>query len=160
MINRKTQIIQRVLLILIPLLLIVLFIIIRNTIILPKTEYFKIDKYYSGSLINKSSYNDYTFKYITTENLVSRLHNDYKNKLINDSKEAYKIINKKGENKLFVNYDEFEKYINKNKEKFIYSNIKKYSSEGNTIKIIDQYNYKYTFEYNNPVDYKVTIEID
>lgn len=159
MISKKTQLIQRILLVIVPLILIISFIIIRNNIILPKTRYDKVERYYSGSLKNKSSYNEYEFKYITIENLINRIFNDYKSKLISNPKEAYKLINRKVETTLFSNYNEFEKFIKKNREKIAYSNIKKYSSGGSTIKVLDQYNYKYTFEYINPVDYKVNIEL-
>lgn len=160
MISTKTQIVERISLILIPLLLIISFVIIRNHVVLPKTKYYKIENYYKGSLEHKSSYNDYIPKYITKENLVIRIFNDYKYKMINEPKKAYKLISKKSDNKSFSDYTEFEQIINKKDSGLIYSEIKKYNSELSKAIVIDQFNNKYIFEITNPIDYTVSIEVN
>ena len=159
MIDEDSNIIQKVILGALPIVLIIAFFIIRYKVILPQIKYNNIEKFYSGSLKDKSSDNDYEFQYVNVEDIIDRIFFDYKTKLIYYKKDAYKHINKKEVSSLFKNYDEFDEFVEKNKEKIFSSKIVKYSSNGSSFKVLDQNNYKYSFQYTNPADYTVNIEL-
>ena len=159
MINEENNVFKEVFLLLIPVLFVVAFFIIRYTVVLPNAKFNNFEKMYSGSLNSKSRYNNYEVHHIAVDELISRIFHDFKNKMLNDPREACNYINKKAKSILFEDCDGFEKFVEKNDKKLSASYIVRYSSNVSTFKVLDQNNYKYSFEYTNPVDYKVTIDL-
>ena len=151
--NEKVNVFQAIIFIIETIIIIAVFILIRKNFIYPSIKYNKISNYYAGNLENKDNLNNYDTSVVNEETLMNRLWNDFKNKLINDPKQAYKLVNKNSKS-VFTNYEIFEKSINK----ILGSKIIKYRSSGKTISIIDQNNYKYKFVYNSPISYSVSIE--
>lgn len=141
-------------------LIVLSFILIRRNIILPKTKYYKITNYYSGSLKDKSNYNKYQLNNISAESLMNRLFNDFKYKMRQDPKLAYTLVDKSTNNSLFSNYKEFSQYINSKNNSLLTSKIVSYNVKQKKYIIIDQFNYKYNFKCINPIDYTVSIELN
>lgn len=107
--------------------------------------------------------NEINYLYISTEDVIRKYFNDYKNILINNKEEAYNLLNKDYRQKRFKNYDNFLNYVDSNLSDSIYSlSIDKYSltniSAKKVYNVIDNNKNQFIFKENSIMNYEVYLD--
>lgn len=107
--------------------------------------------------------NEINYLYISTEDVIKKYYNDYKNILINNKEEAYNLLNKDYREKRFKNYDNFLNYVDSNLSDSIYSlSIDKYSvtniSAKKVYNVIDNNKNQFIFKENSIMNYEVYLD--
>lgn len=94
--------------------------------------------------------------------IVLQLFYEFKNKLFNNSKAAYDLLNEEYREKKFETYSEFEEYIEKNKKKLNELNIEQFEikeyEEYREYICIDQSGNYFIFDEKNPIEYTVLLD--
>ena len=133
-----------------------------GTVIVKK--YFNKDNdFYSANEIkDKYEYNEFKFYNVTTEVLIQRYFVDFKEKMLNDSLSAYKLLGNNTK-KAHKNYSDFQKFVEDNKDKIISSYIVKYTvkkgKSTNNYIVVDQFDNQYTFTSKAVLVYTVNLEL-
>lgn len=122
---------------------------------------FEVD---NGTTIKeKYNYNEFQLIDVSTEVLIRRYFIDFKQKMLNEPEEAYKLLDSKTKEK-YSDYFSFKTYIDNNIDYIEAITIKGYTTKklknSNVYKVIDQYDNRYTFTAKAVMVYKVTLEFD
>ena len=112
--------------------------------------------------IEKNSYNS-RIKVNTTEtSIVSEYFVEYKRKMVNDTKNAYELLNEEYKQKKYGSYENFENFVKNNKEKIMNASIEKYQiTENEGIKnyvCVDKEGKYYIFVEKNITHYEVILD--
>lgn len=127
-------------------------------------KYFNKDNdFYSANEIkDKYEYNEFKFYNVTTELLIQRYFVDFKEKMLNDTLSAYKLLGNNTK-KVHKNYSDFQKFVEDNKDKIISSYIVKYTvkkgKSTNNYIVVDQFDNQYTFTSKAVLVYTVNLEL-
>lgn len=76
--------------------------------------------------IPENGYNKYIKIEVTDSYIASRLFSEYRMKMLNDTQEAYKLLDTEYSQKKYGNYEAFENYVNENRNKIKYASISEY----------------------------------
>lgn len=82
--------------------------------------------------IEKNNYNEYTKVNARDSYIVSQIFLEYKEKMLNDTQEAYKLLDLEYSKKKYGNYENFKTYVEQNEEKIKYASISKYQVTENS----------------------------
>ena len=111
---------------------------------------------------DKYEYNEFQFVNVTTEYLVQRHFNHFKDKLLFAREEAYNLLGSETK-KNYPTFEDFSQYVKNNMENIMLSRAVGYSDvnkDNATIYIIvDQFGNKYTFYSKRVITYTVDISI-
>lgn len=111
---------------------------------------------------DKYEYNEFELSNVTDEVIIQRYFIDFKEKMLNDTEEAYKLLTADAK-AIYKSYSEFKYYVDNNREVLNSSHIVKYNVQKgkSTVKyeVIDQYNNQYTFISKAVLVYSVNIEL-
>ncbi len=111
-------------------------------------------------IYNKENYgyNEFQLINVTSEIVVNRYFQDLKDKILNDTYQAYKLLSSNSLEQ-FNSYEAFSNYINSRKEKIQGLYVSKYTEQNNGKRyiVVDQYNNQYTFLIDAVLVYKVSI---
>lgn len=122
----------------------------------------KKDVNISSKNISPNSFNSKIKVNATETNIVSEFFVDYKGKMINDIKTAYKLLNDEYKQKKYGSYENFENYVKNNEEKILNSQIDKYQiTENNGTKnyiCIDKNGKYYIFKEKDILHYEVMLD--
>ncbi len=107
--------------------------------------------------------NEINYLYISTEDVIRKYFNDYKNILINNKEEAYNLLNKDYREKRFNNYDNFLSYLDNNVTEYTYSlGIDKYSVSSingkKVYNVIANNKNQFIFKENSIMNYEVYLD--
>ena len=107
--------------------------------------------------------NEINYLYISTEDVIRKYFNDYKNILINNKEEAYNLLNKDYREKRFNNYNNFLSYLDKNVTEYTYSlAIDKYSvssvSGKKIYNVVANNKNQFIFKENSIMNYEVYLD--
>ena len=107
--------------------------------------------------------NEINYLYISTEDVIRKYFNDYKNILINNKEEAYNLLNKDYREKRFNNYDNFLSYLDNNVTEYTYSlGIDKYSVSSingkKVYNVIANNKNQFIFKENTIMNYEVYLD--
>lgn len=131
---------------------------------------YKYDKNISKKDINinnkqvqENSYNSNININPSDSYIVSQYFSEYRMKMLNDTVEAYKLLDTEYSQKKYNDYESFENYVNANKEKIEYASINKYQvTEHDGTKeyvCIDNNGKYYIFIEENAAKYKVVLDV-
>lgn len=119
-----------------------------------RTEEIKID----SSDIEKNDYNVFIYSNLNNQNIVIQYFSDMKNKMKNDRKALYSLLDAGYKEKRFQSYEKFDQYLNNLNERIDKLEISKFKFSDNQIKILDNYNNIYTFKTNDLLNYSITLD--
>ena len=107
--------------------------------------------------------NEINYLYISTEDVIRKYFNDYKNILINNKEEAYNLLNKDYREKRFNNYDNFLSYLDNNVTEYTYSlGIDRYSVSSingkKVYNVIANNKNQFIFKENSIMNYEVYLD--
>lgn len=93
--------------------------------------------------IKNNEYNMMSTSKISDDDMCKKYFNDYKEKMLNDTKKAYEILEEDYKNRNFKQFSEYEKYINDNRKMIETSTLEDFTVE--TIELSDDYEYIYEY---------------
>lgn len=109
--------------------------------------------------------NDYNshIKVNTSESyIISQYFSEYRMKMLNDTKDAYELLDTSYRKEKYGSYEEFKNYVDNNKDDIQYASINKYQvSEYNGVKeyiCVDQNGKYYIFMEKDITDYNVVLD--
>ena len=112
----------------------------------------------ADSNIEQNDYNTFIYSGSNNQNIAIQYFSDLKDKMKNDRKILYDILDKKYKKIRFDNYEKFENYLNNLNERIDRLDISKFKFIDNKIKIIDNYNNMYTFEIGDFMKYSIVMD--
>lgn len=112
--------------------------------------------------IERNDNNVYTYIRMTTEDVLRKYVDDYKNKVLNDIEGAFGVIQKEYREARFSSLSEFEKYLENNKQKIMRLTPMKYkideTEEYTQYTILDQNEDYYIFRETGVMEYRVILD--
>ena len=119
-----------------------------------RTDEVKLD----DSNIEQNDYNTFIYSSSNNQSIAIQYFSDLKEKMKNDRKMLYDILDKEYKEKRFDNYEKFYNYLNNLNERIDRLDISKFKFLDNRIKIIDNYNNMYTFEIGDFMKYSIVMD--
>ena len=112
----------------------------------------------TDSNIEQNDYNTFIYSSFNNQNIAIQYFSDLKEKMKNDRKILYNILDKEYKKKRFDNYEKFKNYLKNLNERIDRLDISKYKFLDNRIKIIDNYNNIYTFIIGDFMKYSIVMD--
>lgn len=116
----------------------------------------------SKDRIEKNDYNSHIKVNISDDYIISQIFSDYRMKMLNDTKNAYELLDEEYKKRKYGSYENFKSYVDNNREKIEYTSISKYQiNEYNGVKeyvCIDKNGKYYIFTENSILDYGVILD--
>jgi len=140
----------------------IIFVGVGVLALLAKSYFFEEEKDFSKDIVikEKYEYNEFQLSNITNETLIRRYFIDYKDKLLNNTEEAYSLLDSETK-KEYPNYSDFKSYVVDNVDYFKRAYIVKYDikKKGSITHyvVVDQFDNKYTFMSKAVLLYTVNI---
>lgn len=119
-----------------------------------RTDEVKLD----DSNIEQNDYNTFIYSSSNNQSIAIQYFSDLKEKMKNDRKMLYDILDKEYKEKRFDNYEKFYNYLNNLNERIDRLDVSKFKFLDNRIKIIDNYNNMYTFEIGDFMKYSIVMD--
>ena len=147
--------------------IIICFVMILIAVIIVILSNYRNDEinFYEDDMGIKEHYdiNEINYLYVSTEDVVKKYFNDYKNNMINNKEYAYNLLNKDYREKRFGTYDKYIEYLNNNMGDSTYSAyVVKYNVNSIGGKKVygceDSSGYKYIFKENSIMNYEVYLD--
>lgn len=123
----------------------------------------KLDAKKSYSKIeNNDNFNKYSYARVDDAEMTAKYFRQYQNSLINDTEEAYNILEKEYKEKRFGNYETFKHYVEKNIQELSKAHIEQYlvnkSNDSKEYVCKDQNENIYIFKATSVANYAVQLD--
>lgn len=112
--------------------------------------------------IESNHYNQFTYVSATTDYIVTQYFSNFKDKVLNNTKDAYELLDEEYRNKRYGNYESYEKYVKENYDEIQDASISKYlvnNYEDYTEYVcLDENGRYYIFRQSTMLDYSVILD--
>ncbi len=104
--------------------------------------------------------NKFTQLNLSSYNLAVLYFNDFIQKVISNTEEAYQILDETTIEEYFPEYEDFKEYIDNHQEEIYSTRVEKYSKNNNSYRYIDNYGINYIINVSHGLNYSVKISLE